>query len=418
MANATMNPLEIANRQLEKAAKILNLDESTLAVLKHPQTVLEVSLPVRMDDGTIKVFTGYRSQYTDARGPYKGGIRYHPNVTRDEVIALSAWMTWKCAVMDLPYGGGKGGIIVNPKELSKGEIERLTRRYAAAIAKIIGPNQDIPAPDVYTDAQTMAWIMDTYSQIEGRRVTGVVTGKPLDVGGSQGREQATSRGVMICAREAMKIKKINAKKATVAIQGFGNVGGFAATLLHDVLGCKIVAVSDSSGGIYDPSGLDPHAVRKHKETHGSVRGYPGAKEVSNEEILELPVDVLAPCALEGAIHKENAKRIKAKIVVEGANGPTTPDADEILFERDVLLIPDILANAGGVTVSYFEWVQGFNEFYWNETEVNQKLEERMVRAFGDVQKGATSRKIDWRTGAYCVAVDRVAKALNTLGIWP
>ncbi|HVL87531.1 MAG TPA: Glu/Leu/Phe/Val dehydrogenase [Candidatus Thermoplasmatota archaeon] len=413
------NPREIAQRQLEKAAKILNLEPSTLNVLSHPKLVLEVGLPVRMDDGSVKVFTGYRSQYNDARGPYKGGIRYHPQVTRDEVIALSAWMTWKCAVVDIPFGGGKGGIIVDPHKLSKGELERLTRRYAAAITPIIGPAKDIPAPDVYTDGQIMSWIMDTYSMMTGARTPHVITGKPLEVGGSKGRDQATARGTLLTAREAFRAKKLDPARATIAIQGFGNAGQNCAVLAKEILGGgKVIAVSDSKGGIYNSEGFDVAKLVAHKAKTGSVTGFPGAKAITNEEILEVNCDLLIPAALENQITASNAARIKAKIVCEAANGPTTPEADEILYKNGVTVVPDILANAGGVTVSYFEWVQGFNWYPWSAEQVNERLEEKMVRAFHDVWQISQDKKVHMRTGAYCLAVSRVAKSLSILGVWP
>ncbi|MCA1813215.1 MAG: Glu/Leu/Phe/Val dehydrogenase [Halobacteriales archaeon] len=414
----TLNPFENATRQLEKAAKILNLDKNTLEVLSKPKLVVEVSLPVKMDDGTVKVFTGYRSQYNDARGPYKGGIRFHPNVTRDEVVALSAWMTWKCATVDIPFGGGKGGVICNPKDMSMGEQERLVRRYAAAITPFVGVQKDIPAPDVYTTPQHMAWFMDTYSQITGQRTPHVITGKPVEVGGSLGRSNSTSRGALFVAREALKIKKI--KNPTIVIQGFGNAGENCALLAKEVLGGtpKVIAVSDSKGGIYNQDGLDPEAVQKHKAKTGSVVGFKGAKSISNEEILELPCDLLIPAALENQITKENAPRIKAKVISEAANGPTTPEADEILYKNGVTVIPDILANAGGVTVSYFEWVQGFNWYPWSLEEVNGRLEQKMVKAFHDVYNFSSDKKVHMRTGAYCLAVERVAKALELQGLWP
>ncbi|MHB8585798.1 MAG: Glu/Leu/Phe/Val family dehydrogenase [Thermoplasmatota archaeon] len=417
--SAAPNPRETANRQFDIAADVLKLDPNLRAVLRHPKNVLEVAVPVRMDDGSIKVFTGWRSQYHDARGPYKGGIRYHPQVTRDEVVALSAWMTWKCAVMDLPFGGGKGGICVDPKSLSPHELEEMTRRYTAAISPLIGPEKDIPAPDVYTNSQTMAWIVDTYSQIVGKRTPHVTTGKPLEIGGSLGRDTATSFGAMICAREAFKLKGINASGATIAIQGFGNAGSNCAFLAPKFLpGSKVVAVSDSKGGIYNPDGLDPHKVEDHKQKTGSVVNFPGAKGISNQEILELQVDLLIPAALENQITKDNVGRIKAKVIVEAANGPTTPEADEALFKKGVLLIPDILANAGGVTVSYFEWLQGYHEYPWTLELVNQRLEERMTKAFGEVHQASDKYKVHWRTGAYALAVGRVARALGYLGIWP
>lgn len=416
---STLNPREIANRQLEKAAKILDLDPSTLAVLSHPKLVLKVGLPIKMDDGSMKVFTGYRSQYSDARGPFKGGVRYHPGVTEDEIVALSAWMTWKCAVVDIPFGGSKGGVAVDPKKLSRGELERLTRRYAAMITPIIGPSKDIPAPDVYTDAQVMSWIMDTYSMVTGARTPHVVTGKPVEVGGSKGRDQATARGVMLSAREALKVKKMDPHDVTIAIQGFGNAGQNCAVLAKEILGGgNVVAVSDSKGGIYNPDGLDVDAVVAHKRKTGSVVDLQGAKNVSNEELLELPCDLLIPAALENVITDKNVARIKARIVCEAANGPTTPEADETLFSKGVFLVPDVLANAGGVTVSYFEWVQGFNWYPWTAEQVNERLEEKMVKAFQDVHRIAQEKRVHMRTAAYVLAVGRVAKSLNTLGIWP
>ncbi|HLE96384.1 MAG TPA: Glu/Leu/Phe/Val dehydrogenase [Candidatus Thermoplasmatota archaeon] len=418
-ANPTLSPRDIANRQFDIAADILNLDTSTRNVLKHPKTVLKVAVPIRMDDGIVHVFTGFRAQYHDARGPYKGGIRYHPDVTEDEVIALSAWMTWKCAVMNLPFGGGKGGIICDPKKMSLRELEQLTRRYTAAIAPMLGPEKDIPAPDVYTNPQTMSWIMDTYSQIVGKRTPHVVTGKPIEVGGSLGRDKATSYGALICAREAFKVKGLSPAGATVAVQGFGNAGSHCAELAPTFLpGSKVVAVSDSKGGIYDPNGLDVAKVAAHKEKTGSVVGFPGAKGISNQELLEIPCDLLIPAALENQITKENAARVKAKIIVEAANGPTTPEADDILFKNGVLLVPDILANAGGVTVSYFEWLQGYHEYPWSLEQVNSRLEDMMLQSFSAVRQASETHRVHYRTGAYVLAVGRVSKALALLGVWP
>jgi glutamate dehydrogenase/leucine dehydrogenase len=364
------------------------------------------------------VFTGYRVQYNDALGPFKGGIRYHWNVSLDEVRALAAWMTWKCSVMGLPFGGAKGGVICNPKKMSHGEVERLTRRFASAIAIIIGPDKDIPAPDVYTDSQTMAWIMDTVSMNKGFAVPGVVTGKPLVIGGSKGRDEATSRGLMYAVREAARKVKLNLKGATVAVQGFGNVGYNFARLMQDEQGAKLVAVSDSRGGVHSEKGFDPKEVLVFKEKTGTVVGFPGTRKITNEELLELEVDVLAPCALESVITEKNAPRIKAKILGEGANGPTTPEADDILFKRGVLVIPDILGNGGGVTVSYFEWVQNLQEFFWDKQEVDRKLEEIMVRAFTAVWEMHNERKIDMRQAAYLVAINRVVDAYKWRGIYP
>ena len=413
----TQTALTVAQEQLKIAAEKLKLDRSMHQLLAHPKRSLIVSVAIKRDNGKTEVFTGCRVQHWDARGPFKGGIRYHPNVTLDEVTALSMWMTWKCAVVNIPYGGAKGGITCNPKEMSKGELERLTRRYTSLLYDFIGPHRDVPAPDVYTDAQTMAWIMDTYSQITGYSVPECVTGKPIAIGGSEGREQATSLGAVVCAREAARMRGIKLKGATVAIQGYGNVGMNAAKIAYDI-GCKIVAASDSTGGIHNPDGLDPRKVHEHKVKTGSVAKYKGSKSITNEELLELKCDILIPAALENQITKSNADRIKAKIISEGANGPTTPEADRILYEKDILLIPDILANSGGVTTSYFEWVQNLTREHWTVEEVNRKLEDKMVRAFNDVCKVATKEKSDMRTAALMVGVGRVAEAIKTLGLWP
>jgi len=418
MAKETLNPFEIAREQIDRAGKKLNLDADMLEILKHPRRELTVNFPVKMDDGRVRVFTGYRVQYNDAIGPFKGGIRYHWNVSIDEVRALACWMTWKCAVMGIPYGGAKGGVICNPKEMSRTELERMTRRYATEISIIIGPEKDIPAPDVYTDSQTMAWIMDTISMHKGFAVPGVVTGKPLVIGGSKGRDEATSRGLMYAVREAAKKVKLTLKGATLAVQGFGNVGYNFARLMSEEHGSKVVSVSDSKGGIMSEKGFDPKEVFAFKEKTGTVVGFPGTKKVTNEEILELDVDVLAPCALEGVLTAANAPRVKAKIVGEGANGPTTPEADDILHKRGVLLIPDILGNGGGVTVSYFEWVQNLSEFFWTKAEVDQKLESVMVTAFSSVWEMHETRKVDMRQAAYMVAINRVVDAYRWRGIFP
>ena len=414
----TLNPFEVAQRQIDRVGKRLKLDPGLLEVLKHPKRELTVNFPVRMDDGSIRVYTGYRVQYNDALGPFKGGIRYHWNVTLDEVRALSCWMTWKCSVMGIPYGGAKGGVICNPKEMSRGENERMTRRYASAISIIIGPEKDIPAPDVYTDGQTMAWIMDTISMNVGYAVPGVVTGKPVAIGGSLGRDEATSRGLMYATREAAKHLGLKLKGATVAVEGFGNVGSHYARLMHAEQGSKIVAVSDSTGGVHSADGLDPVKVLAFKEKTGSVQGFPGTTKVTNEDLLELDVEVLAPCALENQITSANAGRIKAKIVAEGANGPTTPEADDILFKRGTTVLPDILANGGGVTVSYFEWVQNLQEFFWTKAEVDSKLESHMVKAFDSVWGMHEKEKIDMRQAAYMVAIARVVEAYKVRGIYP
>lgn len=409
--------LEVALEQLEIAAEKLKLEPEIHEMLKYPKRSLTVSITIKMDNGCPCVFNGCRVQHWDARGPFKGGIRYHPNVTLDEVTALAIWMTWKCAVVDIPYGGAKGGVCCNPKIMSKGELERLTRRYTSLLLDFIGPYRDVPAPDVYTDAQTMAWIMDTYSQFKGYSVPECVTGKPISVGGSEGRGEATSRGVVICAREVAKTLDIKLKDATVAVQGYGNVGSNAAKISYD-MGCKIVAVSDSAGGIYCPKGLNPYKVYEHKSKTGSVINYEGCENITNEELLETKCDILIPAALENQITKTNVNKIKAKIVTEGANGPTTPEADRALFEKGTLLVPDILANSGGVTASYFEWVQNLTREHWTLEDVNRKLENKIVKAFNDVNKIAKKEKSDMRTAALILGVGRVAEAIKILGLWP
>lgn len=411
------NAWEEALKQLEMATERLKLDPSIVQMLKHPRRTITVAVPARMDNGSIKVFTGYRVQHNNWRGPHKGGIRYHPDVDLDEVKALAMWMTWKCAVMDLPYGGGKGGVVCNPKEMSKSELERMTRRFTAMLIDDIGPYKDVPAPDVYTDSQTMAWIVDTYSQMRGYYEPGVVTGKPVNVGGSLGRDQATGRGVAICARESAKEKGVKLGGASVAVQGFGNVGSYAAIILHG-WGAKVVALSDSQGGIYSPNGLDPNAVAAFKQKTGKVSGYPGSKEVSNENLLELNCDILIPAALENVITARNASRINAKIVTEGANGPTTTEADQILDERNVLVVPDILANAGGVTVSYFEWLQNLRREHWTLEEVNNKLEAKMAEAFRDTMDLTKKERVPMRISALMLGIGRVADAFARLGLFP
>jgi len=407
---ATPNPYEAALKQLDIAAEKLKLDPSIHEILKHPVRAFIVYVPVIMDNGSTRVFTGYRVQYNDALGPTKGGLRYHPDLTLDEVTALAAWMTWKTAVTGLPLGGGKGGIRCNPKEMSKSELERLTRGYARAIAKYIGPFTDVPAPDVYTTAEMMGWIMDEYSEIIGYPVFGVVTGKPVNVGGSLGRNEATSRGLMYTVIEAAKHLGVKLKGATVAVQGYGNVGYHAARLLHEI-GCKIIAVSDSKGGAYDPNGLDPIKVQEHKDRTGSVVDYPASRFISNEQVLELECDILVPAALENQITEANAANIKAKIVAEGANGPVRPEADTILYEKGVFDIPDILANSGGVIVSYFEQVQNQMNFYWTEEEVRNKLENTITKAFKDTLAMSQQHSVDMRSAAYMLAVKRVADAM-------
>ena len=412
------NPFETAKRQVDIVAQMLKLDDGITEILKHPKRELTVNFPVRMDDGSYRVYTGYRVQYNMARGPCKGGIRYHPQVSLDEVRALAAWMTWKCAVVGLPYGGAKGGIICDPKKMSKGELERLTRRFASEILPIIGPEMDVPAPDVYTDSQTMAWIMDTYSMQKGYSVPGVVTGKPLSIGGSEGRAEATGRGCMYVVREAAKQLGLPLKGAKVAIQGFGNAGSVAGKLMAEELGVKIIAVSDSRGGILAKGGLDLKKVEEHKAKTGSVVGFPGAQTITNEELLALDCDVLVPAALENQITKDNAGRVKAKIVAEAANGPTTPEADEILFRNKVTVLPDILANAGGVTVSYFEWVQDLQGYFWTAKDVNDRLEHVMAGSYAEVAKLAKQYGVHNRTGAYILAMNRVVEAIKVRGIYP
>jgi glutamate dehydrogenase (NAD(P)+) len=407
----------VAQAQFDAAAEQLDLDPGLRRVLRVPKRELTVNFPVTMDDGRVEVFTGYRVQHNLSRGPAKGGIRYHQDVTLDEVRALAMWMTWKCAVVNIPYGGGKGGVIVDPKKLSQREVEGLTRRFTTELSPIIGPDRDIPAPDVNTNAQTMAWIMDTYSMHQGYTIPGVVTGKPIAVGGSLGRNEATARGTLFALQQASKALKLPLQGATVVIQGYGNAGSIAATLLAEE-GAKILAVSDSSGGIHNPKGLDPAKVSAWKREHGSVVGFPGADEVSNTEILELPCDILVPAALENQITHANAHRIKARIVAEAANGPTTPEADEILHDHGVFMIPDILCNAGGVTVSYFEWVQDMQSFFWTEERINESLKGIMDRAFDAVYQMSTTREVDMRTAAYMVAVARVAEATNLRGLYP
>jgi glutamate dehydrogenase (NAD(P)+) len=415
---AKINPFEVALEQLDEAAKLIKLDNGMHKILAHPKRVLTVSVPIRMDNGEITVFTGFRSQHNDARGPYKGGIRYHPQVTIDEVKALSMWMTWKCAIAELPYGGGKGGIICNPKEMSEGELERMTRRYAYAISDIIGPHTDIPAPDVYTGGKEMAWIMDTYSALKGNFVQPeLITGKPLAIGGSLGRNEATGRGLSFTVREAAKKLKINLKTATVAVQGFGNAGQFAAQLIEE-LGAKIIAVSDSQGGVYNKNALQVGSLRKHKEKTGSVVGFSGAKSISNEDLLETECTILIPAALENQITKKNAGKIGAKIMAEAANGPTTPDADDTLYKNKVLVIPDVLANGGGVTVSYFEWLQNLRREYWTENDVNERLDRNITKAFLDVYDTHEKYGVNMRKASTLLAVNRVVEALKIRGVWP
>ena len=412
-----LNSFRIAMRQFDTAAEKCGLEPGMREVLRRPRRALSLSLPVKMDNGTICVFDGFRVQHNSARGPCKGGIRYHPNVTFDEVKALAAWMTWKCAIVNLPFGGAKGGIVCDPHKLSKDELERLTRRYAYEISPIIGPDKDIPAPDVYTDSQVMAWIMDTYSMTHGSSAPGVVTGKPLFLGGSLGRNEATARGCLFVIRSACEVSGIKLNRATIAIQGFGNAGSIAAELLA-AAGATIIAVSDSRGGVLNRAGLNVPELLAHKKKTGSVSGFPNSDPISGEAVLELQCDILIPAALENQITMQNVDRVQARIVAEAANGPTTPDADAVLHQRGVMIIPDILANAGGVTVSYFEWVQDLQELFWDEDDVNRRLERVMVKAFADVHTSAKKYDVDMRTGAYIVGIERVANAMRTRGIWP
>jgi glutamate dehydrogenase (NAD(P)+) len=411
------NPWAVAQHQFDIAADVLDLSSGLREVLRVPKRELTVNFPVKLDDGSIKVFTGYRIHHNAARGPTKGGIRYHPDTNLDEVRALAMWMTWKCAVVNIPYGGAKGGVACDPKQMSFKELERLTRRYTTEIAILLGPDRDIPAPDVGTTPQVMAWIMDTFSMHHGYTIPAVVTGKPINIGGSLGRNSATARGTTIVIGEAARQIGLNLTGAKVVIQGYGNAGSIAAQLLHD-LGALVVAVSDSRGGIYNPGGLDPTAVLGYKGDTGSVVGFPEAERLSNAELLELPCDILIPAALENQITSTNASRIKARIIAEAANGPTTPEADTILFDRGILVLPDVLANAGGVTVSYFEWVQDLQDFFWTEREVNEKLDRVMVASYENVRAIAEQRKVHMRTAAYLLAVQRVAEATLTRGIYP
>jgi len=412
-----LNPFEIAIQQFNRAADYLELDNSTRQVLSTAKRQLIVSIPVKMDGGDVQVFEGYRVQHNIARGPAKGGIRYHPNVSLDEVKALAAWMTWKCATVGIPYGGGKGGVICDPKSLSINELERLTRRYAFEIAPIIGPDRDIPAPDVYTDEQTMAWIMDTISMVRGHTELGVVTGKPISLGGSQGRAQATARGCLYALREACRVKGLDLNGSRVAIHGFGNAGANISHMVADD-GAKVVAICDSKIGLYAPGGIDIQAALRHKKATSTLEGFPGAKEIACDEVLTVDCDILLPSALENAITLANVGQVKAKIIAELANGPTTPGADRVLDDGGVFLVPDILANAGGVTVSYYEWVQDQYSFFWSEKQINETLEGTMRTAFNSVYETAQRYDTDMRTGAYILAVDRVAEATRVRGIFP
>ncbi len=411
------NPREVAVQQLRQAGARIEMDDDILQKLSHPKRIMQVSIPTKMDNGSLNVFTGYRVQHNMDRGPAKGGIRYHPDVSMDEVIALAMWMTWKCAVVNIPYGGAKGGVICNPKEMSQDELERMTRRFTSELIGFIGPNVDIPAPDVYTNPQVMAWILDTYSMNQGYLTPAVVTGKPVEIGGSLGRNEATGRGCAIVTREALKTMDIDISGARVAVQGFGNAGSVAAKVLQG-MGAIVIAVSDSRGGIYSEQGIAVEAAVQHKAETGTVVDFERCDQITNEELLALDCDVLVPAALENTITEDNADAVKAKVIAEAANGPTTPDAQAILDGKGVFVVPDILANAGGVTVSYFEWVQGGQMYFWSEDEVNERLESIMVNSYYEVRAEAKRGNLNMRDAAFNVAVGRVAKAVELRGIYP
>ncbi|MCL4331568.1 MAG: Glu/Leu/Phe/Val dehydrogenase [Candidatus Thermoplasmatota archaeon] len=410
-----LDPFDIAVKQLKKAADVMKLDKQTFEMLSHPMAILQVSIPVKMDNGETKVFTGFRVHYNNARGPVKGGIRFHPEETLSTVKALSAWMTWKTAITNLPLGGAKGGVICDPKSMSAGELERLSRGYVRAIGEFIGPEIDVPAPDVYTTPQIMAWMMDEYENIVRHSAPGVITGKPLEVWGSLGRGDATAKGGMYVLREAAKTLGMDLSKAKVAIQGFGNAGQFALKLVKEMFHSNVVAISDTKGGIYSEKGLDFDKLMEHKKKTGTVQNFPGTKNITNEELLELDVDVLIPAAIENQLRADNANKVRAKVILELANGPTTPEADEIFFKRKVLVLPDFLSNAGGVTVSYFEWVQNQAGYYWTEKEVYERLDQKMTEATHAVLDAAKKYNVDPRTAAYTVSVKRVADAMKMRG---
>ena len=415
MAKETLNPFEIAQKQIKSACDKLNADPAVYEILKNPMRVLEVSFPVKLDNGTVKTFVGYRSQHNNAVGPFKGGLRFHPDVTKDEVKALSTWMTFKCSVAGIPYGGGKGGMAINPKDYSKAELERISKGFAKAISPIIGEKVDIPAPDVNTNGQIMSWMVDAYEEVAGKSTKGVFTGKPLEFGGSLARTEATGYGVNLTAKKALAKLNIDVKGATYAVQGFGNVGFYTAYYAHKD-GAKIVAFSNTDVAIYNENGIDMEAVIKDFEENGRIAANKGyGKDITNAELLELEVDVLAPCALENQITSENADRIKAKVITEGANGPTTPEADEILFKKGIVVIPDILANSGGVVVSYFEWVQNLQSYYWPFEEVQQKEDALLSGAFEDVWTLASEYKVDLRNAAYMKSIERISKAMKLRG---
>jgi glutamate dehydrogenase (NAD(P)+) len=411
------NPFRIAQQQLRKVADTFDIDDRLVNILQETKKAVEVSIPTTMDDGSVRAFKGYRVTHNIARGPSKGGIRYHPDVTLDEVKSLAMWMTWKCALMGLPFGGAKGGVMCDPKQMSRGELERMTRRFTSEIINEIGPEKDIPAPDVGTNALTMAWIFDTYSMNKGHSVLGVVTGKPLTIGGSLGREEATARGALYCLEAALREQQRPLAGLRIAVQGFGNVGSFFAKFVAE-LGATVIAVSDSSGGVFNDKGIDIAAAFAHKREGGSLAQLKGGDRITNDDLLLLDCDVLAPCALEQVITEENAEQIKSKLIVEGANGPVTPAADEILQDNGVLVLPDVLANAGGVVVSYFEWVQGLQEYFWKEDEVNARLNEIVTRAFDETWATYQARRVPMRMAAYGLAVQRVAEATVTRGLYP
>lgn len=418
MSNLSVsNPYEMALENFDNAVKALELDENLIEQVKYPERELVVNFPVKLREGKVKVFKGFRVQHSTARGPSKGGIRYHPNVSIDEIKAMAMWMTWKTALVNIPYGGGKGGVCCDPKEMDEHELEGLTRRFTSEISTFIGPEKDIPAPDVYTNPQIMAWIMDTYSMNNGYCIPGVVTGKPIEIGGSLGRNEATARGCIYIIEEACRIHGIDISKSSVVIQGLGNVGGNTASLLHDI-GSKVIAVSDSKGGIVNQQGLDIKAVLDYKKNTGGVTAFPGADPISNEDMLLLECDILIPAALGNVINEQNAAKINAKIIGEAANGPTTPKADKILYDRGIFSIPDILANAGGVVVSYFEWVQNIQHLFWDENDINKKLKLIMIKAFHDVYNVYRERKVDLHLAANMLAIERVAKAVSIRGLYP
>jgi glutamate dehydrogenase (NAD(P)+) len=412
-----LNPYAMAVAQFDEAADRLGLSQAMRAILRKPKRELIVNFPVRMDNGDVEMFTGYRVQHNINRGPAKGGIRFSPEVSLDEVRALAMWMTWKCAVVGIPFGGAKGGVLCDPSKLSRAEIERLSRRYATEISILIGPNSDIPAPDMNTNPQIMAWMMDTFSMHQGYSVPAVITGKPLAIGGSEGRLEATAQGIQYVTRDAMLDLGMKPEECSVVVQGFGNVGSISARLLHD-LGCKIVGLSDISGGVYNPHGIDVHSALHYSNEHGKLKGLPNTEPVTNAELLLLPCDILIPAALENQLTEKNAAQVKARLIVEAANGPTTPEADRILNDRGIIIVPDILANAGGVTVSYFEWVQDLQRFFWAENEINHRLESIMTRSYRAVYNKALEQETNLRMGAYLLAVARVAEATEIRGVYP